>query len=225
MTPTIRWAPKVRPEKIRQLYLNDARGLVDEHLVDDVGLALYLRCESIVLASTGRVKCPVCGAIVPVKLRDELRSAEAAADREARCPQCAWGTTVGAWAASWRHRELHAGWGLPAIEAYHDHYLQAGTPRERMLLIDRLLHAFHQDLRNASGHRSVAHNLVEGNHRQALALLDDLAYGDGSTPGLAETYDTWRGEAQRMGRPGLHAREGRHRVEPPPEDSSRRTGP
>src|SRR5258708_28782977 len=51
------WAPKVRPEKIWQLYQNDARGLVDETLVDDVGLALYLRCESVLLVSAGRIKC------------------------------------------------------------------------------------------------------------------------------------------------------------------------
>jgi hypothetical protein len=198
--PKIRWAPKVRPEKIRQLYAQDARGAVDEVLLDDVGLALYLRCESIVLASTGRVKCPACGAIVPVKTPDELRQAGAPAERVARCPRCDWSTTVGEWGTSWRHRELHAGWGLPAIEAYRDRYLQATTSQGRMLLIDQLLHAFHQDLRRAAPHRSVAHNLVEGNHRQALALLDELAYGEASTPGLRGTYAAWRAAAEGSGR-------------------------
>ena len=89
----IRWAPKVRPERLRQLYEQDARGIVDKRLIDDVGLALYLRCESIVLASTGRVKCAVCGEIVPVK----TPRVETSAEQVVRCERCGWETTVGEW--------------------------------------------------------------------------------------------------------------------------------
>ncbi|HLZ07020.1 MAG TPA: hypothetical protein VKT80_00380, partial [Chloroflexota bacterium] len=57
------WAPKVRPERIWQLYQNDARGTIDEVLVHDVGIALYQRCESLLLVTSGRVTCPTCGTI------------------------------------------------------------------------------------------------------------------------------------------------------------------
>ncbi len=43
---SVRWAAPVRQDKIRRLYETDARGLTDEALIDDVGLALYLRCQS-----------------------------------------------------------------------------------------------------------------------------------------------------------------------------------
>ena len=43
----IKWPLKVRPHKIRQLYENDAKGIVDEDLINDVGYALYARCEAI----------------------------------------------------------------------------------------------------------------------------------------------------------------------------------
>jgi hypothetical protein len=53
-----RRAPKVRPERIRRLYERDALGLVDDELIDDVGLALHARCRSIVLVDEGLVRCP-----------------------------------------------------------------------------------------------------------------------------------------------------------------------
>lgn len=56
----IRWAPKVRQHQIRRLYENDARGIVDTTLIDDVGLALFLRCESLLMIWRGEVRCPVC---------------------------------------------------------------------------------------------------------------------------------------------------------------------
>jgi hypothetical protein len=196
----IRWAPKVRPDRVRQLYERDALGIVDDELIDDVGLALYARCESIVLVNGGQVQCPRCGTVFKVHRTYRERTKGEPSDDPQRvvpCPQtgCGWETTVGQWHESWRHRELHAGWGLPPIQEYAARYPLAPTPRARMLLIDQLLHAFHHDLRNRRPHRAVAHNLIEGNHRQALALLDALAYGDGSTPEVRHTYATWRERA------------------------------
>lgn len=40
----IRWARRVRPEKIRALYALDAKGIVDEHLINEIGYAMYARC-------------------------------------------------------------------------------------------------------------------------------------------------------------------------------------
>lgn len=47
----IRWAPELRPDRIRRLYERDALGVVDSDLIDDVGLALHARCRSIVLVN------------------------------------------------------------------------------------------------------------------------------------------------------------------------------
>src|SRR6266542_860724 len=201
----IHWASKVRPEKIRQLYDRDALGIVDADLIDDVGLALHARCASIVLVNDGMVRCPRCGTVFKVhRTYRERAKGEPVGDPErvVPCPQpaCGWQTTAAQWGQSWRHRELHAGWGLPPIREYAERYPLATTPRQRMLLIDQFLHAFHHDLRNAAPHRSVAHNLVEGNHRQALALLDSLAYGERSTPEVSNIYAAWAARGVRRRR-------------------------
>ena len=47
----VRWASRVNPATIRRLYETDARGIVDEDLIDEVGFALYARCQSILCAS------------------------------------------------------------------------------------------------------------------------------------------------------------------------------
>ncbi len=41
------WAPLVKLPKIRQLYLNDVAGFHDEELIQEVGIGLLLRCQSI----------------------------------------------------------------------------------------------------------------------------------------------------------------------------------
>ncbi|MGI6704943.1 MAG: hypothetical protein ACOX6S_01330 [Clostridia bacterium] len=38
------WAPKVNPNKIRRLYQQDAKGILDDELLDDVGYSLYGSC-------------------------------------------------------------------------------------------------------------------------------------------------------------------------------------
>jgi hypothetical protein len=63
----VRWASRVNPSMIRRLYETDARGVVDEELSDEVGFALYARCQSILrvtAAQQGKVTCPRCEAIV-----------------------------------------------------------------------------------------------------------------------------------------------------------------
>lgn len=206
----IRWSPKEQPGRIRQLYERDALGVVDDELIDAVGLALHARCQSIVLVNNGLVRCPRCATVFKVHRTYRERAKDEPPDDPARivvCPQpdCGWETTVGAWGQSWRHRELHAGWGLPPLREFAQRYPLATTPRQRLLLIDQLLHAFHHDLRNAGPHRSVAHNLIEGNHQQALALLDDLAYSHRSTPSLRETHASWHQQAPLRTRRARHA--------------------
>ena len=44
------WAPRVTQHKIRQLYEDDAKGIRDEDLIEDVGYSLLCRCESFIAA-------------------------------------------------------------------------------------------------------------------------------------------------------------------------------
>ena len=191
----IRWAAKVAPGKIRRLYERDAQGIVDGELIDEVGLALHARCRSIALVNAGQVSCARCGAAFKVaRTYRERAKGEAPADPSevVQCPSCDWSTTVGEWGESWRHRELHAGFGLPPIQEFAERYPLAGTPRERMLMIDRLLHQFHHNLKVQGPGRLVACNLIEGNSRQARELLESLTYGEATAPEVQATRETWR---------------------------------
>ena len=65
-----RWARRVEQDKIRRLYETDARGIVDEELIDDVGYAMLARCESILIAtraSFGDVMCKGCRASIQAR--------------------------------------------------------------------------------------------------------------------------------------------------------------
>jgi predicted RNA-binding Zn-ribbon protein involved in translation (DUF1610 family) len=192
--PRIRWSPKVQQDKIRRLYETDARGLMDEHLVDEVGIALLLRCQSILMVVSGRVACPGCG-------KTFVCAEHAAPDSPdgVRCPGCGWETTRRRYHDSWRHRDL---WGANdggAFAAFAERYPGAATPRERLLLIDRLLHVFHHNLKvNPTPHRSAGNNLIEGGHNEVVRFLDSLTYGDGSTPELKQTHAGWRETAREV---------------------------
>ena len=155
---------------------------MDEEQIEDVGYALYARCRSIVRATAahaGRVTCPHCERVI--RARDGAKVL--------RC-RCGWCVTAQEYFGALRRRHLHGGGALPCFEAYLDAFERARSPRERMLAIDQLLHEFHGGL--AKPGQPAAKNLIEvKNTSDVLAFLDELAYGDGSTPGLRETRATW----------------------------------
>jgi len=189
----IRWSKKVPPFKIRRLYESDASGQLDEELVDEVGIMLYARCESISLVSRAQVRCPRCRALVEIGW-------DRSADERIHCPtaECGWQTTHADWHRSWTKRQLIGSNALPLFETYLVDYAQAETPGKKMLLIDALIHDFHHDLETQQLNRSVANNLIEGSHGQVIALLDGITYGPQGTPGLAERQAAWRENTERM---------------------------
>ncbi len=189
MDERIRWAPKVSRAKINRLYQTDARGISDAALIDDVGTALLARCESVLTVSRAQARCPRCGLLFDVGWGPH-------ADPAVICPaNCGWQTTVDAWHRSWRHQDLIGVRAAEAFEHYVARYPDARTPQEKMVLIDGLIHAFHQGIIEGSPHRSAANNLIEGSYRDVLAFLDALAYGPESTPGLREGQVVWRVQA------------------------------
>jgi hypothetical protein len=189
MDERIRWAPKVGRAKINRLYQTDARGIVDEALIDDVGTALLARCESVLTASRAQARCPRCATVFTIGWGPH-------ANPTMICPAgCGWQTTVDAWHRSWQHQDLIGVHAAEAFEHYVALYPLAQTAQQKMLLIDGLIHAFHQGIIEGSPHRSAANNLIEGSYRDVLAFLDALTYGAESTPGLRERDAGWRVQA------------------------------
>jgi hypothetical protein len=43
----IRWSPRPRKDKLRRLYEQDALGIADEELLEEVGWCLHMRCRDI----------------------------------------------------------------------------------------------------------------------------------------------------------------------------------
>lgn len=181
----VRWARRVPKDKIRRLYTLDAKGIVDEELIDDVGYSIYARCESIRLvteAHAGRVTCPRCAAAIERPHGDK--------EAPLGC-ECGWETRWGEYLKSYQRKQLFGGNAFPAFQEFLERWSKARTPRDKLLAIDWLIHACHLPA-NFPWARPAATNLIEGTASELAAFLDELAYGDGSTPGLGETREAWQ---------------------------------
>lgn len=178
----IQWAPKVHPNKIRQLYQEEASGFLSDEMVNEVGIALLLRVEAIMNYMWGRLQCPRCRTVFP------------ATGNGIQCPQlnCGWQTTYDAYLASKRHRDLNVANALPAFESFAREYPQARSAKDKMRLIDRLIHEFHWDAKKKVPNRSVGNNLIEGSHQSVVAFLDELS----SMGGVDK--DAWRQTISQM---------------------------
>jgi len=196
----IRWHPRVLRDKIRRLYLSEARGLLDEELLDEVGITLYLRCISILQvedARQGRVHCPLCYR----DGRETLIVRESGEQSEMlRCPVCGWMLTFGEYASAYKRKQLNLGGAGDAFRSYVAAYPDARTPRAKMLLVDGLIHAFHYSLRAQPDlpTRAACVNLIKGRLRDVERLLDDLAYGEGTRPEIVATRQRWYDERERI---------------------------
>jgi hypothetical protein len=92
---------------------------------------------------------------------------------------------------------------MPAFRSFVEQWERATAPHERMLLIDRLIHAFHWSLRQNQPFGPAGRNLIEGKYDEVVAFLDRLTYGAGSTPGTTERKAEWQAlkqQAEALGR-------------------------
>lgn len=190
----IRWARRVRPEVIRRLYTLDAKGIVDEELIDEVGYGLYARCQSIrqaTRAHAGKAMCPRCRNDV-VRSSDDWRRWT---KEEPLVCACGWSTTWGAYHKSYQGKQLHGGQAYPMFRGFIDRWPEARTPRDKMLAIDALIHACHGLFKGEMG-RPAACNVIEGTARDLLRFLDELAYGRESTDGIAASRERWAADVE-----------------------------
>ena len=160
-----RFAPKVPVAWIVQLYRRDALGIQDTELMDKVGGRLYTRSVDVLAVSDSVLRCPACGTVFEVPWIGQP------ADRLSTCPGCGWNISAGAYHASFQHQDLLGSNARGAFERFVEDYPRVRGYAERMLVVDRLIHAVH-----TSGN-TVVRNLIEGRPRQVLAILDRLATG------------------------------------------------
>lgn len=189
MVPTAElptWSPRVPQHRIRALYENDAQGIYDHDLIDDVGYALYARCRSFLDANeavAGSAPCPRCNSRIAHDGRKQTLLV---------CGKCGWSLTWGEYFATIQHRQLSGAEPVQRLfRTYVERFPAARSPQRKVLLIDRLIHGFHWYAKLDRPTRPVAVNLIEGRLRDVIALLDDLSYSECSTPGMQDERTQW----------------------------------
>ena len=191
----VRWPRRVRPDLIRRLYALDARGIIDGDLIDEVGYAFLARCEAIRTVTRahlrGEATCPRCRSLVSRRSQDwhDWRK-----DEPLGCA-CGWNTTWGDYQLTYRRKQLVGGNAYPAFLAFAERWPVCRSPRDKMLAIDRLLHACHVDARQRWA-RPAACNVLEGRMSDLIPFLDELAYGPQSTPGIVDQRREWEERPQ-----------------------------
>jgi hypothetical protein len=181
-----RWASKVPRSKIRRLYATDAQGIIDDDLIDEVGWALWERCDSILTVTAahyGHVRCPSCGTLIE-------RQNPWSADERVICGTCDWQIAWATYHQTYRAKQLFGANAVDIFKAYHQAFLQAQAATAKMLLIDQLIHAFHINLAEIG--RPAAANLIEGSLSEVIAFLDTLTNGDASAAGIGDSRAAWR---------------------------------
>jgi hypothetical protein len=169
--------------KLVRLYEANATGVVDDELLDDVGWRLWERLSDVIRVTTGRVRCPAC------RTDFEARAAGQAPDEPVECPGCDWSVTPRAWHESWEHRSLNG--RCPEFDRFVAAWPTATGTRDRMLLIDAVVHGLHEASRDDLPGNFAARNFLEGSRPKIVALLEELAHGPGSDIAAA-TRARWR---------------------------------
>jgi len=185
-----RWAPRVPRYKIAQLYHSDARGIQDEDLVDEVGYALLARIEACLVvteAHRGRVQCPRCRAII----HREVGRRKPASDEMLKCAGCGWQLPWSEYHKSYRKKHLGSAGLKTYFKDFAAQFPKARGYREKLVLIDTLLHRYHWELEGEPGGPGAV-NLIGGTRNEVIAFLNELTYGERSTPGLKDTWRRWR---------------------------------
>lgn len=164
------WATRLRKNDIYRLYQSEASGLIDERLLDEVGIGLYSHCETIKQV-TERL-CPRCSEVIQGAFDSDNP------DRQIACLQCQWVSKWKYYHLSYKNDRIHGGRAYRFFLAYLHEYPLRKTAKDKMLTIDRLMHYLHEDLDGDASVTPAAMNLVEGKRKDIRAFIESLAYSD-----------------------------------------------
>jgi len=195
----IRWSPRLRKDKLRRLYEQDALGICEDDLLEEVGWCLYMRCRDILAIQSAQyarqVRCPRCDAR---QVATYIPGITGDRDETLCCPACGWELTWLKYCKSYQHRQLFPGGAGPAFKRFVGDWESARSPQRKMLAIDRVIHAFHYSLRDEPDRpwRAAGVNLIAGMHKDVVQFLDSLAYGPGTAPELRRVHAQWQASLQ-----------------------------
>jgi len=178
------WAGRIPRQKIAELYAKDAQGIRDEELINEVGIGLLVRIESIFQArdaNNGLARCPHC-----------QRGLEHNFDKEflLRCESCNWELTWSEYQKSFRGKYLIASGMTAFFKEYVQKYRVARSVQEKMILIDTLIHRYHWELEGGLSAPG-ARDLIGGKPNEIIDFLNNLSYGSKSSPEILSTRQEW----------------------------------
>jgi hypothetical protein len=197
-----RWARRVDPNRIRRLYESDAQGMLDQDLLNDVGYGLYVRCQDLIEVSEawrGRVTCRNCGHVIArrqgkiVEYHGHGPTLIGGKAERLTCDRCSWQITWADYTKS--ARGMDATGIEDHLRAFAERWPAASSPRQKLLLVDELIHAFHMHYKRIGS--SLGCVVIAATEKQLLELLESLAYGTGSTPGLEQNRQVWIARRQK----------------------------
>ena len=116
----------------------DAEGRHDHDLADDVGWRLLARCRDVLHVTDSEVVCPSCGTTFAVARIGEPGG------HVSSCPGCGWSVTALEYRASAEHRDLSGPGDRGAFAEYVERFPRLKTYQEKLLAIDRVVHAVHR---------------------------------------------------------------------------------
>lgn len=165
-----------------RLYAAEAAGTPDETLVDDIGYTLYTRCKLAAeiwdIMERGAIRCLACGAEPDVAhMLDARHRKYLDWSQEPIACTCGKRYTYRGYRQAYRTNNMPRGAASDVFDAFVASWEGVAKRgyREKMLLVDGLVHAAHVSLLGGTQGRPVAINLIEGNKAQILALLSQLA--------------------------------------------------
>jgi len=177
------WASKVSPIRIRKLYSQDAIGIQDDDLVDEIGTSLYARVDSMLMVTSSNLGTALC-----IECRSEIPHTYSR-DFLLQCPKCDWFMNFGEFNDSYKGKTLHGLGAISELKEFYQKYPAAKTYADKMRLIDYLIHTFHGGL-EARPSRPTATNVIEGSNGEVANLIFTLSYGEGSVA-AAEVLEEW----------------------------------
>jgi hypothetical protein len=162
------WASKVSRKKLIQLYKSEAQGLLNDELLDDVGYTFYARCiqarETREAMDKGNIICHHCGAVLT----------PGSYTAAVHC-SCGFYYTYREYRRSCNAVNMPGGRAMPIFYSFADKWPGCKESKDKMLLIDWLIHECHVTVMSGEKGRSVSVNLIEGTLTQLKDMLEMLA--------------------------------------------------
>ena len=177
-----KWNKKVSRGDLYKLYQGESRGLIDEELLDDIGLTFYLRCKQAKevreCMDKGQIICHHCGAILTggrVSPNGSILTKNTDNYLPINCG-CGYSYTYREYRRNCNSVSMPGGRATPVFDKFLHKWPGCKDVNSKMLLIDWLIHECHVTLMSGEKGRSVCVNLIEGTVKQISDLIMKLAY-------------------------------------------------